>query len=242
MTARLRVMTYNIRNGRGADGVVDLDRIAAVIASYGPDVVAIQEVDVGRPRSGALHQPEELARRLAMTASYGACIERGEERYGIATLTRLPLLEARRIMLPLPEGADPDRRAEPRCALVTRIDWDRTVVTVVNTHLSVKRRERALQVTALVEAVGDTPLVIAGDFNCTRFSGAFRRLCYGLRPATRHARTWPARLPVIEIDHILYRPPLQVVSARAWTGAQARRASDHLPVVAELTLAPGAAA
>ena len=77
-------------------------------------------------------------------------------------------------------------------------------------------------------------LVVAGDFNCTPFSPAFRAIRRGLHSATRFARTWPARAPFAPIDHILYRGPLRVVRAGAWTAAGARRASDHLPVVAEL--------
>ena len=225
-------MTYNIRNGRGADGVVDLGRIASVIASYGPDVATLQEVDAGRTRSGTVEQATELAVRLGMSASYAPCVDHGTERYGIATLSRLPFEDTHQIDLP---HGGAHRRSEPRCALVTRLAWAGTAVSIVNTHLSVLRAERADQVAALVDAVAETALVIAGDFNCSRWSGAFRALCCGLAPATR-GRTWPARLPLFELDHILYRAPLAVVHAGVWEGGGARRASDHLPVVAELEM------
>jgi endonuclease/exonuclease/phosphatase family metal-dependent hydrolase len=231
VAARLRVMTYNIRNGRGSDDRVDLARIAGVIASYAPDVVALQEVDAGRERSGGVEQAEQLAAALGMSATFAACIQTGSERYGIATLAGLGVLEVRQVTLP--HRAD-HRRSEPRCALLTRFAWDGGDVVVVNTHLSVLRRERSTQVAALVAGVGESALILCGDFNCTRFSGTYRTLCCGMRSATRRARTWPARLPVIELDHILVRDSLAVVDARAWTGGAARHASDHLPVVAEL--------
>ena len=247
MAARLRVMTYNIRAGRGTDNRVDLGRIAGVIESFGPDVVALQEVDCGRARTSSVDQASELGARLGMEPSFAACIERGSGRYGIATLTRLPLVETEQVELPYRAGV---RRSEPRRALVTRVVWsdgagsatpaesdaDRDQdepLEVVNTHLSVLRRERPAQVAAITSALGDRPVVVAGDLNCTVRSGPFRALCCGLRPAAPGARSWPSRFPVVQIDHILYRGRLDVVKAGAWTSGDARRASDHLPVVAE---------
>jgi endonuclease/exonuclease/phosphatase family metal-dependent hydrolase len=75
--------------------------------------------------------------------------------------------------------------------------------------------------------------VVVGDFNCTPLSPAYKRLSCDLRSATWFARTWPASLPLVPIDHILVRG-LAVVRAGTWTAKPARVASDHLPVVAEL--------
>ncbi|HUS67892.1 MAG TPA: endonuclease/exonuclease/phosphatase family protein [Kofleriaceae bacterium] len=241
----LRVMTYNIRNGRGTDDRIDLDRIAEVIASFDPDVLALQEVDCGRQRSGALDQAGELARRLGMEASFAACVEDGSERYGIATLSRLPLVSARQVMLPHRAGA---RRSEPRCALVTRHTWGdapagRRTIDLVNTHLSILRGERPAQVAAIAGALGTDAedLVIAGDLNCRAGSRTRLALSRGLRSAAPWARSWPSRLPLLPLDHILVRGDLDVLRAGAWTAPGARRASDHLPVVAELVPARGAA-
>ncbi len=227
-------MTYNIRSGRGTDDRVDLGRIAEVIGSYQPDVVALQEVDCGRERSGSVDQAAALGHRLGMEASFAPCIEDGSARYGIATLSRLPIATARQVGLPHRANLP---RSEPRCALLTRLalGGDRTI-DLVNTHLSVRRGERPAQVAAIGSALDQPDLILAGDLNCTFLSGAFRTLSAGLRPAARRARSWPARLPIVQIDHILYRGSLAVVTAGAWTAGPARHASDHLPVVAELAL------
>ena len=45
MFQELRVLTYNIQHGAGADGIVDLERQAEVIQRLKPDLVALQEVD-----------------------------------------------------------------------------------------------------------------------------------------------------------------------------------------------------
>jgi endonuclease/exonuclease/phosphatase family metal-dependent hydrolase len=223
-------MTYNIRGGRGTDDRIDLGRIAGVIGSFEADAVALQEVDCRHIRSSSLDQASELGARLGMEASFAACLDGGNGQTGIATLTRLPLVATEQIELPYRGGV---RHSEPRRALVTRLAWSDGDVDLVNTHLSILRRERPGQVAAIVSALGARATVLAGDLNCTVRSGPFRALCCGLRQAAPRARSWPARFPIVQIDHILYRGQLAVVAAGAWTKGEARRASDHLPVVAE---------
>jgi endonuclease/exonuclease/phosphatase family metal-dependent hydrolase len=227
----LRVMTYNIRHGLGADGRIDLGRISEVIASYAPDVLGIQEVDVNKRRSGLVDQPGELARRLGMTETFQPCVVSDGEHYGIATLSRIPIRETRHLTLPARSTL---WRSEPRCALVTRFAWpdESKTLDVVNTHLSTVFRERTAQTEALACELGGPTVVVIGDFNCTPLSPAYKRLCH-LRSATWFARTWPASLPLLPLDHILIRG-LEVVRAGTWTAKPARVASDHLPVFAEL--------
>lgn len=225
-------MTYNIRHARGWDGRVDLPRIASVIAAAQPDLVGLQEVDNARARSGSIDQAHALGEELGMTAHFAKCLEHGCEQYGIATLSRLPVQEMRQVMLP----ADPKRNApEPRCALIARVAWGDVDLAFVNTHLSVFGRERAAQVSALLEHLDVDELIVVGDFNLTPWSRPYRSLVAKLRSAAGAARTWPARLPFVPLDHILLRGPLEVVTAGAWKQGAARLASDHLPVVAELT-------
>jgi len=241
---RLRVMTYNIHAARGLDMRVRsggkparLSRIADVIRSANPDLVALQEVDVGRARSGALDMASELATTLGMDMRFVPCVEHGTERYGICTLSSpsLPILESRELRLPRHH----DR--EQRCALITRHAWDGGEVELLNAHLSVVFRERPHQVAAIAQEMLGEALVIAGDFNMTPWSSAYKVLRRGLTSATRFARTWPAPAPIVPLDHILYRGRLELIDGRAWTDGGARRASDHLPVVAELQHVPMAA-
>lgn len=219
-------MTYNIRNGRGRDGRVDLGRVAAVIAAFDPDIVGLQEVDLSHARSGHVDQATDLAGRLSMTASYAPYIE-ADDHHGIATLTRAPVVETRYLALP-------GRRrwlSEPRCALVTRLPGD---LVVVNTHLSVVPGDRLAQAAVLSSVLDAAELIVLGDFNCTTRSAPFRLLSQNLRPAAAHAKSWPTRFPVLQLDHIFVRGALTVVRSGAWTDGEARCASDHLPVFAEL--------
>jgi endonuclease/exonuclease/phosphatase family metal-dependent hydrolase len=228
-------MTYNIHRGRGIDWKLDLGRIADVITSFEPDVVALQEVDIGRKRSARVDQPTELANRLGMEMVFVPNIEYSDtERYGLATLTKLPIRSNRHIRLPI------RYRSEPRSSLFTVIEWSEGhVVELINTHLSVLFKERPGQVAAIAAEMANEALIIAGDFNMTPWSPAYRALRHGsfLHSATRFARTWPAPAPIIPLDHVLYRGQVEVVKAEAWLGGPARTASDHLPVVVELQAA-----
>lgn len=234
----LRVMTYNIHGGRGTDGSIDLERIAAVVEPFNPDILAIQEVDVNRSRSGAVDQAQLLGERLGLDVRFGLTVEDGPERYGIATLTRLPIVDTRQLCLPWKES---NPRSEPRCALVTRLEWRGTEIDMINTHLSVRFGERQGQVATLLAALDDagapalSETIIAGDFNCTPWSRPFKTLCCGLTSAAS-PRSWPSALPLIPLDHILFRGQLRVVRSGIWRGAGVRRASDHVPVIAELEL------
>jgi len=229
-------MTYNIRHGRGVDGKVDLGRIADVIAAHDPDLVALQEVDAGRLRSGAVDQADRLALRLAMEPRFVPCISSHGGHYGIATLSRLPLRAHHHTALP----ADLGRWSEPRYALTTRVEWKGGEVELVNTHLSLRPGERLAQAVALAAALHvEDDVVVCGDLNCTPRSAPYRLLVDELREIPVRP-TWPARLPVLRLDHVLYRGRLAVVHGATDGGRGARRASDHLPVVATFRAADGA--
>lgn len=69
-TAVVRVMTYNIHHARGMDGKVDPRRIAAIIRQEQPDIVALQEVDRGVPRSAGRDLTRELAEMTGMSGYF----------------------------------------------------------------------------------------------------------------------------------------------------------------------------
>ena len=107
---RLRVMAYNIKHGHGNDGVVDLERAAAVIEAVAPDVVTLQEVDERCGRSGEVDQAAWLGERLGMESIFGTFMDYDGGRYGMALLSRLPIIEWTNHVLP--PGAEP--RSAPR--------------------------------------------------------------------------------------------------------------------------------
>src|SRR6478672_11059906 len=85
-----RILTYNVHRCLGVDGVLDPGRIAAVIAACQPDIVALQELDVRRARSGGVDQAKAIADRLGMQMHFHAALRVLEEEYGDAILTARP--------------------------------------------------------------------------------------------------------------------------------------------------------
>ena len=71
----LRVLSYNIHHGEGVDESLDLERIARVIRSVEPDLVALQEVDKGTERTNRVAQAGELSRLCGMQVVFGRNIE-----------------------------------------------------------------------------------------------------------------------------------------------------------------------
>ncbi|GEP06585.1 endonuclease/exonuclease/phosphatase family protein [Methylobacterium oxalidis] len=244
---RLRLMTYNIRHCRGLDGVISPARIAEVIAACEPDVVALQEVDVGRARTGGLDQAEEIARLLDMRHHFHPALQILEERYGDAILTTRPARLIRADALP---GLDRRPGLEPRGALWVEVAMGGGRLQILNTHLGLSGRERVAQVEALLgprwlgSAQARAPFVLVGDLNATPLSRAYRRLAARLADARRAAgaegrgATFPSRCPVLRLDHVFVSAGVAVERVGVVRGPLPRLASDHLPLLAELCLEP----
>lgn len=247
---RLRLVTYNVRHCRGTDGRVAPERVAQVIAALEPDIVALQEVDVGRARTGGLDQAEEIARLVGMFAHFHPALHIEEERYGDALLTHLPSRLKRADALP---GLLQRPGLEPRGALWVEVTAGDVALQVLTTHFGLLGAERIAQAEALLgpDWLGDpacrAPTVLLGDFNATGWSRAYRRLSRRLTDARRLTgeRRWrggasfPSRFPLLRIDHVFVSERVAVERIAVVDNALARQASDHLPVLAEIRIGPG---
>ena len=240
-----RILTYNVHRCVGMDRRLDVGRVAGVIAALEPDIVALQELDVGRARTGGVDQAHEIALRLGMTWRFNAAVRVEEEQYGDAILTSYPerLIKA----APLP-GLNPALRLEPRGALWIAVDIDGTEVQVMNTHLGLAPTEQQLQAAAIagpdwLEREGCTaPTILLGDFNATRTSVVYRTLTRRLAdarltaPTRRSTSTFPSRLPFLRIDHVFVSDGVKVLDVDAPYSAGTRLASDHLPLVMDFEI------
>lgn len=216
----LRVATFNIRHGRGLDGRVDLDRIAGTVHALEADVIGLQELDNGWPRSGEVDQPRWLADALGLHVVFHPTVQGpAGATYGIALAARTPF-ESESWFLPNPGGG------EPRGAQIARIGD----VTFVGTHLSRNPTSRRAQIAHIAERIPvlGSPVVLLGDLNTTRrHLGPLRRA--GLR-AGPWAPTMPARRARTQIDFVLAGRGLRVRRARS----VATSASDHRPLVTDI--------
>lgn len=230
---RLRVTAYNIKHGLGMDGRIDLERVAAVLRATRPDVVTLQEVDERCRRSNSVDQARHLGALLDMEPRFGPFMDYDEGRYGMALLSRLPILSSAN--LPLPPGP------EPRTALAATLDLDGLEVVVVGIHFYRSEAERTAQAAALLDhlAAETRPTVLAGDFNTEPGGAPLALLERTFRAVPKDADrlTFPSDAPEIEIDHVLVRPPERFGPATVDV-LDEPVASDHRPLVCELTIRP----
>jgi endonuclease/exonuclease/phosphatase family metal-dependent hydrolase len=242
-----RIVTYNVRRCVGNDRRLDVGRVADVLAALEPDIVALQELDVGRARTGGVDQAHEIALRLDMACHFHAALKVEEELYGDALLTTFP--EQLIQVGPLP-GHPMTRMLEPRGALWVEVDVGGTPVQVINTHLGLVPKEQQIQAEHLAGPAWlrhprcQGPTILLGDFNATATSVVYRTLTRTLEPARRLSprqtptATFPSRLPVLRIDHLFVSAEIGVRDVFAPFDPKSRMASDHLPLVMDFEVGP----
>ena len=84
----LRLMTYNVRNANGMDGICNYQRVANVINNARPDIVAIQELDSMTARSNRTDVLKELAERTQLHPCFAPAIDYDGGKYGIGILSK----------------------------------------------------------------------------------------------------------------------------------------------------------
>lgn len=246
---RLRVMTYNIHRAIGLDRRFRLDRVGDIIAHHDPDIVLLQEVDDGAPRSGRLDLADELASRQGYPyKAVGLNVALRKGRYGNATLSRFPILRERNIDLTI------DTRKRRGCQHTTiEVQRPGTKIhhlEVFNLHLGLSAQERARQTGELVRSKEFRDLderqacIVGGDFNDWRLLLhpifmeilRFQSVTHAADEYATKLPTFPSFSPRGGLDRLYHRGPLRLVEACTCPLVSAKVASDHLPVVAEFDL------
>jgi endonuclease/exonuclease/phosphatase family metal-dependent hydrolase len=228
------VASYNIHKCRGVDRRRDPKRIADVIHSLDADVIALQEVDSWPGPAAEPVQMEFLAHTVGLHAISGPTIERHDGHYGNALLTRLPVLEVRKLDLTV-------FRREPRGALDVRLDAGDGTLRVIATHLGLLPSERRYQVQRILETVEDDDravTVLLGDINEWFVAARALRWLHARFGPGAGARTYPSWLPIFKLDRIWARPCDALRNFRVHLTPASRRASDHLPVSASIKVTP----
>jgi len=242
---RFRIITYNIHKGiGGVDRRYRPERISETLLHYQPDIVLLQEVDDGVPRSRGHRQVDLLGDALELQhRAYQRNVGLRRGHYGNAMLSRYPLYDMRNIELKLP--LKKRRRAQVAHCRLSINQHSRTLL-IINTHLGLAGFERQIQLRRIlasevfVHAHHRTPLVFAGDFNDIWGTlGAKLLEPSGLKPACGRLNTFPAALPMRSLDRIYYRGDLTLDHCFAARLQLAREASDHLPLIADFELVDG---
>jgi len=246
---QLTVLSYNMHRAIGVDRLFRPERITRVLNHHQADIVLLQEVDVGVPRSRNL----DLAKEMAESAGYpyyatGLNVQLKKGMYGNATLSKFPITQSRNIDLAV--GNRKARGCQYSAIQVNNSSGFFQNIEVFNLHLGLSFQERVRQIGLLIHSDEfsslnpDTACLVGGDFNDwrTRLAPIFTDIL-NFECATNHSSgyhnpylTYPSFSPTGGLDKIFYRGPMELIKRRrCWMGIT-RLASDHLPVIAEFQL------
>ncbi|MFP8875153.1 MAG: endonuclease/exonuclease/phosphatase family protein [Myxococcota bacterium] len=227
----VRVASYNVHRWAGRTGRAkpDARRARGVIEEIGADVFAFQEVlhPFDEP-----HPLQDIADELGLHLAFAVSRIHRRGELGNAILSRFPFTSVSVLDIS-------SSRLERRGALAAQFDWAGGRFGVVATHLSLVDRTRRRQVQMLLDhpQLHAGPAVLVGDMNAWRRCKASQSLDDTLH---RHNNvdwpaTFPAARPILALDRI-YAQNARMLTIATHDSALAKRASDHLPVVARIRL------
>lgn len=249
----LKIMTYNIHHGADVRDRVDLERVVQTLRVHVPDVVFLSEVDQYWYRSGLVDQPAVLSQAAGMpfhhyapalvTSSFAVTLPGRQARYGNLFLSVRPLFHAS--SAPLPRLGN----NEPRNVLWVDLPFHGgLLIRIYGTHLSVDAKERSEQLSALGQllAASPHPAIVVGDFNSPPDRLKHEAPYLWSSPwhdahtliGTGPGFTFPTPAPTSRIDYIFVHETLLPYLRSIATPYSP--ASDHLPVIVELSVDPSA--
>ncbi|MET0212525.1 MAG: endonuclease/exonuclease/phosphatase family protein [Vicinamibacterales bacterium] len=219
----LRIGTWNIRAAQSAP----VDMLAAEIRAMQVDVLALQEVDVRTRRGGFVDEPVELATALGLNYVFAASIKWDEGHYGLAVLSRWPLVSVERHRL----NSTPE--AEPRIVLDVTVCAAGRPLHLLNTHADRRTASRALgfaDLRQIVKSRFGRGILVLGDLNEYPDAPGVRGLIDG--GFVDLSADSPPTVGTGRVDYLLADPPLARIAstARVWTTDK----SDHHAVLADL--------
>jgi endonuclease/exonuclease/phosphatase family metal-dependent hydrolase len=223
MGVPLRVVSYNVHSLRD-----DRQALAAVVRSLRPDVLIVQEA----PRRFRWRTKcARLAHSFGLYYGAGGLPSLGNL---ILTSLRVRVRETWELRFPLVAGRHMRGAAFARCSVPGAAPF-----VIAGSHLSTYDGERFGQAGLLAPALGAAtdPVILGIDLNETDSGDSWRLLGTDLVDVGRDAgNTFPAGAPGRRIDTILADRRIGVERFEVVSTPETGRASDHLPIVADLTL------
>jgi endonuclease/exonuclease/phosphatase family metal-dependent hydrolase len=227
----IRVATYNMRKAIGTDRRRRPERTLEVLCELDADVIALQEADRrfgSRASAMPFHLIEEHSdyKPVPYEARDGSI-----GWHGNALLVRKDVEIVCKELLHLPS-------LEPRGAVKADIEVKGVRLRVVGMHLDLSglwRRQQAHAILSHVNGCDEKmPAVLMGDLNeWSRQGGVLRDFAHHCRLADC-GRSFHARRPIVQLDRIMVTPGLDILDCGVHQSATARKASDHLPIWADV--------
>jgi len=154
-------MIWNIHNAIGDDDIFNLDRVVQDIKENDPDILGLNEVDLGAIKTSFIDLTSHFAHKLDMYYFYGYTFYKHE---GNVILSKYPILEAE--IIPLPLAIESER---PRSLIKAKFEIDSSIWTVFLTHLSTSSDDRLIQVPFIIDEIEKETIiekiVWMGDLN-----------------------------------------------------------------------------
>jgi endonuclease/exonuclease/phosphatase family metal-dependent hydrolase len=225
----IRLLTWNIHGALGRNPRFDLERVIALIGRWQPDLIALQEVDSRRTLPGGGDPFVLLQNALGKHGVSARSITTADGHYGQILISCCPIINHEVCDISAPER-------EPRRAIKAEIETPRGPIRVVATHLGLSVGERRGQARKLLALTGasDMVTVVLGDFNDWLWAGSVRGMLRHELPGFSRFRTFPSFFPLLRLDRIFCRPASALV--RTYSDPAARAISDHLPVIADISV------
>lgn len=228
----LRVASYNIHSCIGIDRRFDPERIAEVLRSFDADIIGLQEVGWHHRGLRNFDQFAFLEQATGMTVLEGPTKLHTRAHYGNAILTSATVETHWTLDLSLPWHI-------PRGCIMAEIGIGERTVTVVNAHLGLTPWDRHQQTRRIAHALEgiEGEIILMGDFNTRRPHGQSVRLLADRLPHYTTEPTYHARLPRMPFDRIYLSAGLRFSGMSVPRDPRTGKASDHLPIVADIALA-----
>ncbi len=238
---KIKLLTYNIFSGRTLDKKYDLGGKIDIIRQTSPDIIGLNEVHNNTNHSGFTSQTDIIAGELGFPHKFFArTIDHDGGEYGIALISRFPILKCENIPIPDICGDKRDSRFEDRTHICADIDCAGTVLHVITSHygLSVPERESAVSQTLKISgSFNFERVVFMGDLNTKPdeelLKPLFSVFCdAGENLEGEQGYTFRSDNPTERIDYILFSRDIKLCSAFVPRFIS----SDHLPVFAEIEI------
>ncbi len=226
-----RLVSYNIHSGIGRDKKCDFQRIGQFLANSGADIVLLQEMDTRPPERNTEKDINDICANNTYQLVSSPTITETEGWYGNAVLTRFDIIS--RVTIDVSQQG-----RQPRNIQVVELKTEKGPLTVVNTHMGLKKRERRTQLSLLYDYLVDrliskkTPLVLAGDFNEWQF---FSRAFGKLNKLLEQQRVG-ATFPIFSLDRVWVTRDIDVKQYIKIKHTKTKILSDHLPILLDITM------
>ena len=232
----MKIMSFNTQHCLDfIEQKIDFQIMADAIKSVNPDIVGLNEMRGKGTDPQYDNQTSILSELTGMKHHYFAkAIEfDGENPYGNALLSKLPILSSETIPVPDPDPKTGTEYYETRCLLKAKLDGGITVLVI---HFGLNQDEQENAVNTVLENIEKEKCILMGDFNVTPEDGVLNPIRKCMKDVAdcfnKPLLTFPSDKPDRKIDYIFVSPDVEVISA----DIPEIVASDHRPHTATVNI------